>query len=93
VRKISTTVYLTLDQVAKLKALAALTKVPMAVYVREGLDLVLEQFEDDKENPREKEETKVEVTHAQDTGIDELVHAHSDHRLAGRDDGVVPEED
>jgi len=39
--KISVTVYLTKDQLGKLKELRARTKVPVAEYVREAIDLAL----------------------------------------------------
>ena len=40
-KKISTTVYLTKDQRDKLKILHERTKVPVAEYIRQGIDLVL----------------------------------------------------
>jgi predicted DNA-binding protein len=42
-RKLSTTVYITPEQDAALKLLHARTQVPIAVYIREGIDLVLER--------------------------------------------------
>jgi len=39
--KISVTVYLTTSQLGKLKELRARTKVPVAEYVREAIDLAL----------------------------------------------------
>lgn len=42
-KKISTTVYITQDQSEKLKLLNKKTKVPVAEYIREGIDLVLEK--------------------------------------------------
>ena len=45
-KKISTTVYITPEQDARLKELHARTKVPVAVYIREGIDLVLKRYED-----------------------------------------------
>ncbi len=45
-KKISTTVYLTPEQHARLKQLHARTKVPVAEYIREGIDLVLKQHAD-----------------------------------------------
>ncbi len=42
-KKISTTVYITPEQNEQLKLLHQRTKVPVAVYIREGIDLVLEQ--------------------------------------------------
>jgi len=46
-KKISTTVYITPEQNEKLKLLHERTKVPVAVYIREGIDLVLRQHEKD----------------------------------------------
>lgn len=46
-KKISTTVYITPEQNERLKLLHERTKVPVAVYIREGIDLVLEQHEDE----------------------------------------------
>jgi predicted DNA-binding protein len=42
-KKISTTVYITQEQSEKLKMLHKKTKVPVAEYIREGIDLVLEK--------------------------------------------------
>lgn len=42
-KKISTTVYITQEQNTLLKALNQKTKVPIAEYIREGIDLVLER--------------------------------------------------
>jgi len=42
-KKVSTTVYITYDQNVMLKALNQKTKVPIAEYIREGIDLVLER--------------------------------------------------
>ena len=44
-KKISTTIYVTPEQADKLKVLHERTKVPVAVYIREGIDLVLKQYE------------------------------------------------
>ena len=41
-KKISTTVYITQEQNAALKTLNKKTKVPIAEYIREGIDMVLE---------------------------------------------------
>ncbi len=41
-KKISTTIYITPEQNEKLKLLHERTKVPVAVYIREGIDLVLD---------------------------------------------------
>ena len=46
-KKISTTIYITPEQNEKLKLLHERTKVPVAVYIREGIDLVLEQHADE----------------------------------------------
>jgi predicted DNA-binding protein len=40
-KKISTTIYVTPEQNDQLKILHSRTKVPIAVYIREGIDLVL----------------------------------------------------
>ena len=45
-KKISTTVYITPEQDAGLKALHGRTKVPVAEYIRQGIDLVLEKYRD-----------------------------------------------
>lgn len=45
-KKISTTVYITPEQDARLKLLHERTKVPIAVYIREGIDLVLEKHKE-----------------------------------------------
>jgi predicted DNA-binding protein len=44
-KKISTTIYITPEQDERLKLLHERTKVPVAVYIREGIDLVLERHE------------------------------------------------
>ncbi len=44
--KISTTVYITPEQSEKLRDLHGRTKVPVAVYIREGIDLVLQHYGD-----------------------------------------------
>jgi hypothetical protein len=43
-KKISTTIYVTHEQNERLKVLHERTKVPVAVYIREGIDLVLRQY-------------------------------------------------
>ena len=45
-KKISTTIYITPEQNDRLKQLNARTKVPIAVYIREGIDMVLEKHRD-----------------------------------------------
>jgi hypothetical protein len=44
-KKISTTIYVTPDQADRLKLLHERTKVPVAVYIREGIDLVLLHYQ------------------------------------------------
>lgn len=46
-KKISTTVYITPEQNALLKQLHERTRVPVAEYVRQGIDLVLEKYADE----------------------------------------------
>jgi predicted DNA-binding protein len=43
-KKISTTIYITPEQNETLKLLNKKTKVPVAEYIREGIDLVLEKY-------------------------------------------------
>jgi hypothetical protein len=43
-KKISTTIYVTPEQAERLRVLHERTKVPVAVYIREGIDLVLRQY-------------------------------------------------
>jgi predicted DNA-binding protein len=43
-KKISTTIYVTPEQNDRLKLLHERTKVPVAVYIREGIDLVLRHY-------------------------------------------------
>ena len=43
-KKISTTVYITPEQNEQLKLLHEKTKVPVAEYIRQGIDLVLEKY-------------------------------------------------
>src|SRR5450432_3291582 len=43
-KKISTTIYVTPEQSDKLRLLHERTKVPVAVYIREGIDLVLRHY-------------------------------------------------
>jgi predicted DNA-binding protein len=44
-KKISTTVYITPEQNDLLKVLNQKTKVPIAEYIREGIDMVLEKYQ------------------------------------------------
>ncbi len=43
-KKISTTVYITPEQNERLKLLHDRTKVPVAEYIRQGIDLVLQKY-------------------------------------------------
>ena len=45
-KKLSTTVYITPEQDAQLKALHGRTKGPVAEYIRQGIDLVLDKYRD-----------------------------------------------
>ena len=44
-KKVSTTIYITPEQADQLKLLHERTKVPIAVYIREGIDLMLKHYE------------------------------------------------
>ena len=44
-KKISTTIYITPEQSERLKQLHDKTKVPVAEYIRQGIDLVLKKYE------------------------------------------------
>ena len=43
-KKISTTIYITEDQNDKLKLLNKKTKVPVAEYIRQGIDMILDKY-------------------------------------------------
>ncbi|MCL2012044.1 MAG: ribbon-helix-helix domain-containing protein [Cystobacterineae bacterium] len=43
-KKMSTTIYITAEQSELLKLLNQKTKVPIAEYIRQGIDLVLEKY-------------------------------------------------
>ena len=43
-KKISTTIYITPEQNERLKLLHDRTKVPVAEYIRQGIDMVLERY-------------------------------------------------
>ena len=45
-KKISTTIYITPEQNERLKQLHEKTKVPVAEYIRQGIDLLLERQKD-----------------------------------------------
>ena len=44
--KVLRSIYLDIAQVERIKKLSEVTKVPQAVYVREGLDLLLQKYEE-----------------------------------------------
>ena len=44
-KKVSTTIYITPEQADRLKLLHDRTKVPIAVFIREGIDMVLKHYE------------------------------------------------
>lgn len=44
-KKVSTTIYITPEQSERLRLLHDRTKVPISVYIREGIDLVLKHYE------------------------------------------------
>ncbi len=46
-KKITTTIYITEDQSEKLKSLHHKTKVPIAEYIRQGIDLILSKHQAD----------------------------------------------
>ncbi len=46
-KKISTTIYITAEQNERLKTLNERTKVPVAEYIRQGIDLVLDKYKGD----------------------------------------------
>lgn len=51
--KILRSIYLDVEQAEKIKKLSEETRIPQAVYVREGLDLVLRKYEEEKNIPTE----------------------------------------
>lgn len=44
-KKLSTTIYITPEQNDRLRVLHERSKVPIAVYIREGIDLVLAKYD------------------------------------------------
>ena len=50
-KKVSTTVYIEADQAARLKLLGDATRVPVAAYIREGINLVLEKYKQHLPDP------------------------------------------
>ena len=45
-RKVSTTIYITEEQNEALKRLNEHTKVPVAEYIRQGIDLILQRYQE-----------------------------------------------
>ena len=45
-KKISTTIYITPEQNEQLKQLNAKTRVPVAEYIRQGIEMVLKKYEE-----------------------------------------------
>ncbi len=58
--KVVTTIYITREQEEMLKALSARTKVAMAEYIRQGINLILQKYED--EIPGQRSLFDVETT-------------------------------
>jgi len=48
--KVLRSIYLDIEQAEKIKKLSKDTRIPQAVYVREGLDLVLQKYEEKENN-------------------------------------------
>ncbi len=44
-KKVLTTCYIDKEQFARLNRLSAITRVPKAAYIREGIDIVLKKYE------------------------------------------------
>ena len=44
-KKVLSTIYLGTEQLARLNRLSAITRVPKAAYMREGIDIVLKKYE------------------------------------------------
>ena len=44
-KKVLSTIYLDTEQLARLNRLSAITRVPKAAYIREGIDIVLKKYE------------------------------------------------
>ena len=49
-KKVLRSIYLDIEQIEKIKKLSEKTKVPQAVYVREGLDLLLHKYAKEIDN-------------------------------------------
>ena len=65
-KKISTTIYITPEQNELLHLLHSRTKVPVAVYIREGIDLVLKRYEESLPGQRTLETAATTVTASKD---------------------------
>ncbi len=61
-KKISTTIYITPEQNELLHLLHSRTKVPVAVYIREGIDLVLKKYEESLPGQRTLDAQSVKET-------------------------------
>ena len=61
-RKLMRTIYLDVEQIERLRKLSVRTRVPQAVYIREGIDLVLSKHLEKKERRKVlKESRKIKV--------------------------------
>ncbi len=67
-KKISTTVYITSEQNDRLHLLHDRTKVPVAVYIREGIDLVLKRYEHELPGQMSLVETQAKPAKQVDAG-------------------------
>jgi len=56
-RMVQITTFLRPEQAAELKALSAQTRVPMASYIREGVDMLLEKYRETLEATTEQSRT------------------------------------
>ena len=59
--KILSSIYLEIPQRERLDELSAKTKVPKAVYVREGLELLLQKYEEQLKGKHKKDGSEGEV--------------------------------
>ena len=59
--KIFSCIYLEIPQIERLDKLSAKTKVPKAVYVREGLELLLQKYEEQLKGKHKKDGSEGEV--------------------------------
>ena len=63
-KKALRSVYLDSEQVERLKRLSGKTRVPQAVYIREGLDLVMNKYEKRVKKSKTVRKAKQETPHA-----------------------------